>query len=1068
MGQKPLVSVIIPTYNKKQELIRLVESLKQSDYPPENIEFIIVDDASTDGTYDAIKTRFPDLKVVRNNSRRMTSGARNIGIKFSRGDYLLFVDHDNVVDRAMISELVNLMERNRNVGLAGPVMYYYSDPKRIWCAGGKLGKPFYISKYILQDSLSQTLGEGTEVQARECEYIPNAFIVRRQVIEEIGFFDERNFPILWEDADFSLRVKHKGYKIVIVTAAKIWHDVPTEKDFHINEERAYFRGRNRSLFYLKYAPLRTLLLPLDFVGFCYVLAAYDKDVGKRKKLLQYFKGIIHGISFKIASRSKHTCKSNILLSTIKNSSKRAILSLTLFSVIYTMLSYRGNNLTIGGDYFIPFHATKYLERFLHSSNLWGGSNTTLPPIFFLPTLPNTLLFSLFSILGVDIYFANKIYVFVLVVSSAIAIYYLSTTVFHKDKHKHLIGLASALAYLYNPWIIADGISTMVFIELSLVQTGFVFFLSFTMRYFQTREIRYSLYSGLASFLMLSVIGSGAYRMTLLASAGFVIIALYYSVLRRKTGIKDIVVGVSILALISFVLNSYLIIPFIQNRTIYISLVESHPASSFFNNFSVLINTLRLLNYWAFYSGYVVYANIYFNNPIVLVSTFAWPIFAFAPLLWKEVRKSSKCFVIYLTTLVAITFACGSNPPLGPLYNTIIHSNIGGIYFLKPFYITREVTAQVLTILYALLIGLFSILIYRKLTETNGKLFHVEKRKKIIATMGVALIFVPLLVSAWPALTGDVMRNWYDPTQYGVRIPQRYWNANSYLEGTCDLNHKALLLPPTEVYIGLSWGFYGAAQFYSLMFNVPLITGNELPYNVGQNRTLLNQVYSVPYIITEDEPISTKIKNITAYHGDQVRLFENYTLQIAFNKTIQPNTWHDIELQLANNETWSPYTHIFIEIDGNFKTENLQIKMTNTQNSLEYLASSYAYQTINQTLVPLQPETQNNQTTIVLLPSLNSNHTQFNSIWIRYLIDDATTPSTITIHKLSKAKITLDTYYYATILANNSIKYIIIDQSIKEGAKTNPTFWLNAINSSTQFTLLWHNETLYIFENVLAK
>ena len=1066
MAQKPLVSVIIPTYNRKQELVRLVESLQQSNYPSENMEIVIVDDASTDGTYATIRTRFPEVKIVRNNIRRMTSGARNVGIKSSNGNYLFFVDHDNVVDKATISELVNFMERNKNVGLAGPIMYYHSNPERIWCAGVNL-KPFYIMRHILKDVISKNSGKGKKVQVIECEFIPNAFMARRQVVEEIGFFDEQRFPILLEDADFSIRITRKGYKIVIVTSAKVWHDVPLEKDFHIDDERAYFRGRDRCLFYLKYAPLRALLLPLDLLGFCHILVAYYKNEKKRKKLLQYLKGIIHAFCFELASR-KRGFKNTIFFPAIWNSSNGTILSLIFFSLVYTMLSYRGNSLTISGDLLIPFHATKYLMRLFSSSNVWAGSSTTsLPLVFSLPSLPTILLFSLLSVLGIDIYPANKIYVFVLAASSAISIYYLSTTIFHNNKHKHLIGSASAIAYLFNPWIISDTMGIMIFIEFSFVQTGFVLFLSFIVRYFQSKKIRYTLYAGLASFLMLSVIGSTAYRMALLASVGFAIIALY-SIFKHKTEVKGIVVGGSVVSLVSFTLNSYLLIPFIQNMGMFISLAETHPASSFFNSFSSLVNTFRLLNSWAFYCGYVVYADVYLNNPIVLVSTFAWPIFAFAPLLWKEIRKNSKCLAIYVTTLIVIAFACGQNPPLGALYDIIINSNIGGIYFLKPFYITGVVSAHVLTILYSLLIGLFSVLIYRRLTENSWKLLHGEKRKKIIATMGVLLIFVPLLISTWPILSGDVMKSWYNPTQYGVRIPQSYWDANDYLEETCGLSHKVLLLPKTEVYIGLSWGFYGATQFYSLMFNVPLITGNEVPYNIGRNETLLNQVYSIPYTIAEDETILNKIGNITTYQSDQVHRLENTTLQITFNNTIQPNTWHDIELQLANKETWSPYTHIFIEIDGNFKTENLQIKMTNTQNSLEYLASNYAYQTINQTLVPLQPETQNNQTTIVLLPSLNSNHTQFNSIWIRYLVDDAITPSTITIHKLSKAKITLDTYYYATILANNSIKYIIIDQSIKEGAKTNPTFWLDAINSSTQFTLLWHNETLYIFENVLAK
>jgi len=294
MDQNPLVSIIIPTYNRKQELTRLIESIKQSDYPKESVEIIVVDDASTDGTFDAIKKGFPDVEVIRNTKRRLTSGARNVGIECSKGDYLFFVDHDNVIDRRAISELVNFMERNEIVGLAGPIMYYYSVPEEIWCAGGKLRRPLYLPTCMFQHETSETL-QIANISTIECAYIPNAFMVRKQIIKEIGLFDERNFPILFEDADFSLRIKQGGYQIVIVPKAKVWHDVSTAKDFHIDEERAFFRGRSRARFYLKYAPLRTLMLPIDTLGFCVVLFVYDRGSRRLKNLSQYLKGIVYGL-----------------------------------------------------------------------------------------------------------------------------------------------------------------------------------------------------------------------------------------------------------------------------------------------------------------------------------------------------------------------------------------------------------------------------------------------------------------------------------------------------------------------------------------------------------------------------------------------------------------------------------------------------------------------------------------------------------------------------------------------------------------------------------------------------
>lgn len=407
----------------------------------------------------------------------------------------------------------------------------------------------------------------------------------------------------------------------------------------------------------------------------------------------------------------------------------------------------------------------------------------------------------------DIYLANKLYVFVLSTLSIISIYYLATTIFHEKAHKDLIGLVAACAYIFNPWILADTYKTMVFIELSLVQTGFILFLAFTIKYFQTKKTRYSLYSGLISSLMLSYSGLSAYRLAFFALLGYISIAVYYLAHRFKielsTALFDIFKGAVIVVTVSFVLNSYWIIPFVQNASYFSSFATGFQTPTIFNEYSTMVNTLRLMNSWSFYAGYVPYAEVFLKNPIVIALTFAWPIFAFAPLLSKKVMKNRKILTMYVVTVLTILLACGSEYPLGQIYMTIVNVHVGPYYFLKPFYNTGPISLLVLTLEYALLIGLFSSLVYSWFIRKSES-FH-PSRRKIVATFGPILIVIILASSSWPIITGDVMRNWYNPDQYGVRIPDRYWEANEYLEKISDLNHRTVLLPPTQTYIGTSWG-----------------------------------------------------------------------------------------------------------------------------------------------------------------------------------------------------------------------------------------------------------------------
>ena len=68
MERNPLVSIVIPTRNRKNKLIRLLASIMRSSYPADRLEVIVIDDASTDGTYHVVRKEFPKVKLLRNET----------------------------------------------------------------------------------------------------------------------------------------------------------------------------------------------------------------------------------------------------------------------------------------------------------------------------------------------------------------------------------------------------------------------------------------------------------------------------------------------------------------------------------------------------------------------------------------------------------------------------------------------------------------------------------------------------------------------------------------------------------------------------------------------------------------------------------------------------------------------------------------------------------------------------------------------------------------------------------------------------------------------------------------
>ncbi|EHP88519.1 glycosyltransferase family 2 protein [Methanotorris formicicus] len=301
MDKNPLVSVVIPTHNRKKHVERLINSILENIY--KNIEMIVVDDASTDGTYEYLKEKFGSLtnfKIVRNNKNLLLAGSRNKGISLSKGELIFLIDDDNVLDKNCIENLVKVITSDNKIGMVGPIMYYWKDKKRIWWAGTKRNMITSRTYFIGRD-----LPLPNE-EIWETDDFPNAFMVKREVIEEVGVFDEKIFAIQYDEADFGIRVRQNGYKCLVVKNAIIYHDMslPEEMDkdrqFHVyDEKRAYYMGRNRIIFHKKYSKwwqFLIFILVFNWLVMGYylkvILSESKKPFKERLKIAKaYIKGI---------------------------------------------------------------------------------------------------------------------------------------------------------------------------------------------------------------------------------------------------------------------------------------------------------------------------------------------------------------------------------------------------------------------------------------------------------------------------------------------------------------------------------------------------------------------------------------------------------------------------------------------------------------------------------------------------------------------------------------------------------------------------------------------------------
>jgi GT2 family glycosyltransferase len=298
-----LVSIIIPTYNRETQVLNCITSFCNSNYPA--MEIIVVDNASTDNTVLRIKKEFPHVQVIEMEKNLGASGGRNAGIVWAKGDYLCFADSDNTVDRELLNELVNLAESDQRIGFVGPKVYYAGDPKRIWYAGANINLLTSKTKYIGINLVDN----GQYATVREVGHIPNLWLAKREIIDEIGLIDT-DYVMHYEESDWAMRAARAGYKIMFCPSAVAYHnvDLPGSKGLRSkigfeSKYRIFYAARNRVLFMRKYASSFNFILFLlifnNIFLFQYCLIFFRH---KRLDLVgSYLRGYFNGLAWVIRS-----------------------------------------------------------------------------------------------------------------------------------------------------------------------------------------------------------------------------------------------------------------------------------------------------------------------------------------------------------------------------------------------------------------------------------------------------------------------------------------------------------------------------------------------------------------------------------------------------------------------------------------------------------------------------------------------------------------------------------------------------------------------------------------------
>ena len=213
----PLISIVLTTYNSEGTIRKVLEGILRQIYPLNRMELIIVDGGSRDATLEYIKNfletykhKFADIKLIIHDKNYGVSRARNDGIKLSRGEYILILDHDVYLNEDTVITLYTYL-KNSPPKVAGVVPLHKNIPTtrlREW------------EETLLKGRIVKTFA------ATSC------FLIKRSVIDEVGLYDETLGPpfTIYEDIEYGARIMAKGFEIYLLGTHEILHDVGDSED----------------------------------------------------------------------------------------------------------------------------------------------------------------------------------------------------------------------------------------------------------------------------------------------------------------------------------------------------------------------------------------------------------------------------------------------------------------------------------------------------------------------------------------------------------------------------------------------------------------------------------------------------------------------------------------------------------------------------------------------------------------------------------------------------------------------------------------------------------------------
>ncbi|MBI2470081.1 MAG: glycosyltransferase family 2 protein [Planctomycetes bacterium] len=265
LSKLPLLKVLIViiNWNGKNDLLECLASIKKINYPNDKYKVLVVDNGSVDGSQMAVSELYPEVVLLKNNTNIGYVKAVNQGVEYGLNfgvDYIWILNNDVVVHEDTLARLVEVGQGDEKIGIIAPVIYSYKNPEVIDNIGYKIN--YWTGRLKKLKNGIDIFKDIKEKFADVDSILGCSNLIKASIFKKMGLF-QTIYELYFEETDFNVRARERGFRVVVVREVKVWHKNASTMNKFIFR-RAYLLLRNLFFFELFNAKIKQLLVFIPY------------------------------------------------------------------------------------------------------------------------------------------------------------------------------------------------------------------------------------------------------------------------------------------------------------------------------------------------------------------------------------------------------------------------------------------------------------------------------------------------------------------------------------------------------------------------------------------------------------------------------------------------------------------------------------------------------------------------------------------------------------------------------------------------------------------------------------